>query len=103
MIPHPDKAATGGADAFFYLYAWLATHTHQHTHQHTHSHNRLALPLSLYLISPATGCIGVADGVGEWDSFGLNPRLFAEQLMRGCAKSSIDNAPDGQSVSQSVS
>jgi len=50
MIPHPEKASTGGADAYFI----------------------------------SGDGIGVADGVGEWDSFGLNPRLFAEQLMRSC-------------------
>uniref|UniRef100_A0A0G4I6Q1 PPM-type phosphatase domain-containing protein n=1 Tax=Chromera velia CCMP2878 TaxID=1169474 RepID=A0A0G4I6Q1_9ALVE len=65
MIPHPDKAHTGGADAYF--------------------------------ASPETGCLGIADGVGEWDSFGLNPRLFAEQLMRGCKEASAKISDEHES------
>eukprot|EP00923_Selenidium_pygospionis_P055866 GHVN01097240.1.p2 GENE.GHVN01097240.1~~GHVN01097240.1.p2 ORF type:complete len:357 (-),score=72.68 GHVN01097240.1:2112-3182(-) len=55
MIPHPDKEAYGGDDAFF--------------------------------ISTEGVAIGVADGVGEWNSLGLNPRMFAEELMEGCRNS----------------
>eukprot|EP01069_Polyplicarium_translucidae_P010043 Polyplicarium_translucidae@DN3354_c5_g5_i4.p1 len=32
----------------------------------------------------ACSAVGVADGVSEWRSYGVDPRLFAEQLMRGC-------------------
>lgn len=56
MQPHPDKQLTGGADAYF-------------------------------IYSKGRGqrvAAGVADGVGEWDSFGVDPKMFAEELMKGC-------------------
>eukprot|EP00923_Selenidium_pygospionis_P020557 GHVN01035495.1.p1 GENE.GHVN01035495.1~~GHVN01035495.1.p1 ORF type:complete len:762 (-),score=174.03 GHVN01035495.1:1859-4144(-) len=37
-----------------------------------------------FFISTGGIAVGVADGVGEWDSFGLNPRMFAEEMMEGC-------------------
>eukprot|EP00742_Colponemidia_sp_Colp-10_P004658 GILJ01004969.1.p1 GENE.GILJ01004969.1~~GILJ01004969.1.p1 ORF type:complete len:838 (+),score=85.19 GILJ01004969.1:165-2678(+) len=52
MIPHPEKAARGGADAF--------------------------------VIEDSTGIIGVADGVGEWESYGVDPQIFARELMDNC-------------------
>eukprot|EP01069_Polyplicarium_translucidae_P004173 Polyplicarium_translucidae@DN2518_c0_g1_i1.p1 len=37
-------------------------------------------------ICDAGRAVGVADGVGEWASWGLNPRMFAEELMDGCCR-----------------
>ncbi|CEM20277.1 unnamed protein product [Vitrella brassicaformis CCMP3155] len=59
MIPHPEKVETGGADAYFIC--------------------EIA----------GGGALGVADGVGEWDSFGLSPKMFADELMRGCQQAAI--------------
>eukprot|EP00743_Colponemidia_sp_Colp-15_P005992 GILK01006440.1.p1 GENE.GILK01006440.1~~GILK01006440.1.p1 ORF type:complete len:838 (-),score=91.04 GILK01006440.1:252-2765(-) len=52
MIPHPEKASRGGADAF--------------------------------VIEDSTGIIGVADGVGEWETYGVDPQIFARELMDNC-------------------
>ena len=42
---------------------------------------------------------GVADGVGEWEwRFKLDPRKFAEQLMKGCMESSLRHEQDGDDV-----
>jgi serine/threonine protein phosphatase PrpC len=61
MIPHPEKANTGGADSFFFC---------------------------------PTGA-GVSDGVGEWEwRFKLDPRKFAEQLMKGCLEKCAEPSED---------
>ncbi|CEM20443.1 unnamed protein product [Vitrella brassicaformis CCMP3155] len=65
MIPHPEKVETGGADAYFIC--------------------EIA----------GGGAVGVADGVGEWDSFGLNPKMFADELMLGCQHAAILALTDG--------
>eukprot|EP00917_Polyrhabdina_sp_WS-2016_P000457 GHVP01001051.1.p1 GENE.GHVP01001051.1~~GHVP01001051.1.p1 ORF type:complete len:898 (-),score=140.81 GHVP01001051.1:3566-6259(-) len=43
-------------------------------------------------ICDAGRAVGVADGVGEWDSWGLDPRKFAEELMSGCCASAHSDA-----------
>ncbi|GFY90146.1 protein phosphatase 2C family protein [Actinidia rufa] len=53
LLPHPDKALTGGEDAYFISgQNWL----------------------------------GVADGVGEWTLYGINPGIYARELMDYCQK-----------------
>ncbi|PSS26216.1 Protein like [Actinidia chinensis var. chinensis] len=53
LLPHPDKALTGGEDAYFISgQNWL----------------------------------GVADGVGEWTLYGINPGIYARELMDNCQK-----------------
>ncbi|KAL8427794.1 hypothetical protein ACSSS7_007517 [Eimeria intestinalis] len=72
LLPHPDKVQTGGADAYF--------------------------------IAARGGgravAVGVADGVGEWDSFDLDPRLFAEELMQGCCEAAVSNDVKGETIDQ---
>ena len=50
MIPHIDKRAKGGEDAF--------------------------------LVTKDAACIAVADGVGGWNSKGVDPALFSNELTR---------------------
>ncbi|KAL8443623.1 hypothetical protein Emed_006704 [Eimeria media] len=72
LLPHPDKVQTGGADAYF-------------------------------IAARGEGgavAVGVADGVGEWDSFDLDPRLFAEELMQGCCEAAISNDVKGETIDQ---
>ncbi|OEH75211.1 serine threonine specific protein phosphatase [Cyclospora cayetanensis] len=42
--------------------------------------------------------VGVADGVGEWDSFDLDPRLFAEELMKGCCDAAVAKDVEGETL-----
>lgn len=72
LLPHPDKAQTGGADAYFVAAKGKG--------------------------GPVT--VGVADGVGEWDSFDLDPRLFAEELMKGCCEAAVAEKIDGDAIDQ---
>ncbi|KAL8442544.1 hypothetical protein Emag_006373 [Eimeria magna] len=72
LLPHPDKAQTGGADAYF-----IAARG-----------------------EGSAVAVGVADGVGEWDSFDLDPRLFAEELMQGCCEAAISNDVKGETIDQ---
>lgn len=60
MRPRPDKAHYGGEDAWF-----------------VSSHG-------------GTDCMGVADGVSGWNEVGVNPKIYAEKLMR-TAKLSVDS------------
>ncbi|CEM20273.1 unnamed protein product [Vitrella brassicaformis CCMP3155] len=53
-IPDPEKAETGGEDAFFVCE------------------------------TAGGGALGVADGVGSYAAFGLNAKMFADELMGGC-------------------
>ncbi|KAL8429592.1 hypothetical protein Efla_007449 [Eimeria flavescens] len=73
LLPHPDKTQTGGADAYF-----------------------------ICCRGEGRGvAVGVADGVGEWDSFDLDPRLFAEELMQGCcAAAAAAEALEGETIEQ---
>ncbi|XP_026194297.1 uncharacterized protein LOC34617292 [Cyclospora cayetanensis] len=70
LLPHPDKMQTGGADAYF-------------------------------IAAQGAGgavTVGVADGVGEWDSFDLDPRLFAEELMKGCCDAAVAKDVEGETL-----
>ncbi|KAL8271495.1 hypothetical protein Esti_004530 [Eimeria stiedai] len=72
LLPHPDKVQTGGADAYF-------------------------------IAARGEGgavAVGVADGVGEWDSFDLDPRLFAEELMQGCCEAAVSDDVKGETIDQ---
>ncbi|CEM25904.1 unnamed protein product [Vitrella brassicaformis CCMP3155] len=37
-----------------------------------------------YFIDEQCCAVGVADGVGEWEQLGINPRMFADEVMEGC-------------------
>ena len=51
----------------------------------------------------STTAAGVADGVGEWEwRFKLDPRKFAEQLMKGCLVASVRHEADWCSSSTEV-
>ncbi|KAK3285532.1 hypothetical protein CYMTET_6868 [Cymbomonas tetramitiformis] len=58
--PRPDKAHYGGEDAWFVS------------------------------CQQGTDCMGVADGVSGWNEVGVNPKIYAEKLMR-TAKLSVDS------------
>lgn len=46
-----------------------------------------------FFICPQSQVVGVADGVGEWEwRFGLNPRAFADELMRGACRAASEAA-----------
>eukprot|EP00922_Rhytidocystis_sp_ex-Travisia-forbesii_P032786 GHVS01048790.1.p1 GENE.GHVS01048790.1~~GHVS01048790.1.p1 ORF type:complete len:464 (-),score=97.00 GHVS01048790.1:16-1224(-) len=51
-----------------------------------------------FFISEEAGAIGVADGVSEWKSFGVNPRLFAEELMLNCKEIANSSRHNGCSL-----
>eukprot|EP00922_Rhytidocystis_sp_ex-Travisia-forbesii_P004667 GHVS01006873.1.p1 GENE.GHVS01006873.1~~GHVS01006873.1.p1 ORF type:complete len:1245 (-),score=216.88 GHVS01006873.1:100-3834(-) len=54
-----------------------------------------------YFLASDGRAVGVADGVGEWDTFGLNPRMFAEEVMQGC-KRVADGIGDYRRYAESV-
>ncbi|KAF4640452.1 serine/threonine specific protein phosphatase [Toxoplasma gondii] len=105
MLPHPDKVESGGADAFFIAscprntelrdkISALIPKMGNKSLSGSQSSSPFAAPPSRRdtrgLSASATAvCVGVADGVGEWESFGLNPRMFAEELMVGCWRAAV--------------
>ena len=53
-----------------------------------------------YFIENEAQCFGIADGVGEWTTFGLNAGLFPTELMMGSRhilKRKVDNLPSDSS------
>eukprot|EP00922_Rhytidocystis_sp_ex-Travisia-forbesii_P004665 GHVS01006871.1.p1 GENE.GHVS01006871.1~~GHVS01006871.1.p1 ORF type:complete len:1183 (-),score=193.29 GHVS01006871.1:586-4134(-) len=54
-----------------------------------------------YFLASDGRAVGVADGVGEWDTFGLNPRMFAEEVMQGC-KQMADSIGESRRYADSV-
>ncbi|KEP67347.1 UNVERIFIED_CONTAM: serine/threonine specific protein phosphatase [Hammondia hammondi] len=105
MLPHPDKVESGGADAFFIASCPRNTELRDQISalipkmgnkslSGSQSSSPFAAPPrrrdTRGLSASATAvCVGVADGVGEWESFGLNPRMFAEELMVGCWRAAV--------------
>ncbi|PFH33732.1 hypothetical protein BESB_079480 [Besnoitia besnoiti] len=110
MLPHPEKLESGGADAFFIASSpWDASLRNAGDPPHglpavascASCAPSLAACASRFSAPPRGGkpgslstasdavCVGVADGVGEWESFGLNPRMFAEELMTGCWRAAL--------------
>lgn len=59
-LPHPDKAKTGGEDAYIVSDEYSAAS----------------------LIAHGNSMIAVLDGVGSWGNHGVDPGLFSRDLAR---------------------
>ena len=46
---------------------------------------------------------GVADGVGSWREYGVDPRLFSHKLMQECENILVEASVQGSSISQEQS
>jgi len=54
-----------------------------------------------FFIAEEAGVVGVADGVSDWKTYGVDPRIFAEELMQACKVVSMEMGPKSGALSDS--
>ncbi|KAF8820527.1 serine/threonine specific protein phosphatase, partial [Cardiosporidium cionae] len=94
MIPHPEKL-NDGADAYF-----STPIEGKNSGEVKPMFEKIEVFDLLCYCVDSTVCVGVADGVGEWESIGLNPRLFAEELMQGCSEAFLNYNGDESAIEE---